>query len=192
MSKLLKILVLIVSCSVLSACTCTTPLVVTEIQRSDKNLTCKDIILEINESEHFKEKANREKGIGFGNALMPVCWLSSYADTSKAVNAANARIAYLGNIYDVLDCGGKSDLPEGMSSAPRSSAAPAHIGRQSGARQRQYPSLKNVVNDDTPMVPGEADDSMVRSNIHKHMDKSAKTYSHSHYHAGPHRHGSDQ
>lgn len=185
LSRLLKLLIFIGMFGALGACTCATPVVVSEIQRSDKKLTCKDVILEINESEHFKDLASKERGIGLGNALMPVCWVSSYVDTSKAINAANARIAYLGNIYDVLDCGGKSDIPNTGMRAPQSN-------RRMAAPSQQYPSLQNSIVPDEPMVPGESDDAMIRKDMHKHVDKHGKTYSHSHYHAGPHRHSGDK
>lgn len=184
MRSLLKKMLFISTLTVLSACTCATPVVVTEIQKSDKKLTCKDIILEINEAEHFKEMAKKEEGIGFGNALMPVCWISSFVDASKAVNSANARIAYLGNIYDVLDCGGRSDEP----AVGPQTMAPVRIPAQ------QYPSLQSQqpVALNEPMEKGEVDDEMVRNNMHSHVDKHGKSYTHSHYHAGPHRHGDDQ
>ncbi len=107
---------------IISACTCTTPIVITEIQKTDKKLSCKDVILEINEAEHYKGLAKAEQGIGAGEALMPVCWYTSFVDANKASKAASRRIEYLGRIYDVMDCGGKSDIPEkssgGLNSPP--------------------------------------------------------------------------
>lgn len=199
----------------LAACTCATPIVVTEIQKSDKKLTCKDIILEINEAEHFKELARQEKGIGFGNMFMPFCWVSSYVDAGKAVDAANARISYLGHIYDVLDCGGKSDRQ--IMEAP-ATIMPNNIRQprqQFPSGGKQYPSLQQMqqqqqpmgmmaapmetnmaaaaqAEEDEPMVKGEVPDAEVRKNMHQHIDKYGKVYTHSHYYAGPHKHGDDQ
>lgn len=196
---------------VLAACTCATPLVVSEIQKSDKKLTCKDVILEINEAEHYKTLAKKERGIGFGNALMPVCWATSYVDAAKASDAANARIAYLGKIYDVLDCGGKSDKMSSADTIPppfmkvRPGSPEQSMGRSYAPLQPQSQAKASDNNEDddentsavaaaSAGVGGEkdVDDQMVRKDAHQHIDKFGKVYTHSHPYAGPHRHAEDK
>lgn len=207
MNRLGKKLSALAILATLVSCTCATPLVVSEIQKSDKKLTCKDIILEINEAEHYKDLAKKERGIGFGNALMPVCWASSYVDAAKSVDAANARVAYLGKIYDVLDCGGKSDrsaagTPPGMMPPPFIQVQPAQqysppqysqpVERQQMPKLPKQDFGEEEVDDDVPAPKGEVDDKAVRKNSHQHIDKLGKVYTHSHPYAGPHRHAEDQ
>ena len=105
--KIKKITVIGCLFFLLSSCTCGVPLRVTAIQRSDKKLACKDIILEINEAEHYRNAAAQEQAIGLGESLMPLCWVSGFVDGEEAIKKANARIEYLGHIYDLMDCGGK-------------------------------------------------------------------------------------
>lgn len=191
----LKILVLSAVPLALFSCTCATPLRVTEIQKTDKKLSCKEVILEINESEHYRDMAKKESGIGFGNALMPVCWVSSYVDTSKAVKAANARIEYLGGIYDVLDCGGKSDVSENSGDIvappvirvqPLPAAAPAPAPKPAASKAVEK-------DDDDVVVKGESDvdEKIAKKNMHQHVDKFGKVYTHSHFYSGPHKHLDD-
>lgn len=91
-----------------SACNCGTPLKIKPIQKNDKNLTCKDVILEINEAEFFRKEGENAKKITPDKYLLPMCWLSGYTSGNEAVDAANQRINYLSQLYDILDCGGKN------------------------------------------------------------------------------------
>lgn len=104
--KTLTTLTLLIGTSILVACDCSTPLEITAIQKSDKKLACKDIILEINEAEHYRGEAAESKKITFGKLFMPTCWVSGYVNGQQAMKTADARIDYLGHIYDLLDCGG--------------------------------------------------------------------------------------
>lgn len=91
---------------VLASCDCNPALEITSIQKSDKKLACKDIILEINEAEYYRAEAAESRKITFGELLMPTCWISGYVNGQQAIRSADARIDYLGHIYDLLDCGG--------------------------------------------------------------------------------------
>lgn len=193
----------------LASCTCGVPLKVTAIQRSDKKLACKDIILEINEAEHYREAGGKAKGIGMGEALMPICWVTGFIDGTEATQSANERIEYLGHIYDLLDCGGKGSSQSNQTPpppivvpvAPQSNAAPAPIIvppiPQPQAEVPQYivpnssmepdystdngkPGYYRLLND--PRDP----------NLHEHRDSRGKLYIHSHSHKGPHRHLEDE
>ena len=169
-----------------SSCTCGVPLRVTSIQRSDKKLACKDVILEINEAEHYRSQAGQEKGIGMGESLMPLCWVSGYVDGDKAIKTANARIDYLGHIYDLMDCGGadrkKMPLPQPIivpvPTAPPPPPRPAPVAApvQNQRGEAYYKLKKNLGPDE----------------MHEHRDKRRKLYIHSHKHNGPHRHLEDE
>ena len=194
LNRLLKILLLVIVSGALVSCTCTNPLIVSEIQKSDKKLTCKDVILEINESEHYRELAKREEGIGIGEALMPICWASSFLSATRAAKAAETRIAYLGHIYDVMDCGGKSD--RGGIAAPLSAPfvevqpmpAPPPV-------QQTLPPPSEVSapqKEETTQLGGCNSNAEIEKNTHRHVDKFGRTYVHCHSNSGPHRHIDDQ
>ncbi len=193
MSRFLKILVLVVASGALLSCTCANPLVVSEIQKTDKKLVCKDVILEINETEHYRDLAKSESGIGFGNFLMPICWVTSYTNASKAVKAAKVRIEYLGHIYDVMDCGGKSDNSERVGAAGVGTAPFIQI--QPMMPQPPQPQQQPVMENQVLPKPTEAGQCVTEDNIkkqtHRHVDKFGKTYTHCHVNSGSHRHWDD-
>lgn len=183
-----KFVILAFASAFLVSCTCGVPLKVTPIQGDDKKLACKDVILEINESEHYRNQAAKEKAIGFNEMFMPMCWVSGYVDGAQAIKAANARIDYLGRIYDLLDCGGKelseSKLPP-PPPPPVTMQAPA-VGFGSGAPFSRPMSIESPDSHYRSV-----DDSDVESKMHEHRDKNGKIYIHSHPHSGPHRHFED-
>lgn len=106
------------------SCLCGPPLRITPIQRGDKKLNCKDVILEINETEHHRDMAYQERGVSMGETLMPVCWVSGFMSGEKAIAAAEQRIEYLSNIYNLLNCGGDADYAPAQQSVQVQPAAP--------------------------------------------------------------------
>jgi hypothetical protein len=104
--KIATVAAVLVLAGLVTSCNCSSPLEIASIQKGDKKLACKDIILEINEAEHYRGEAQDSKRIGLGNMLMPTCWISGYINGEQAIKSADARIDYLGHIYDLLDCGG--------------------------------------------------------------------------------------
>jgi hypothetical protein len=170
----------------LSSCTCGTPMKVSSIQKSDKKLTCKDIILEINEAEHFREEGLKEKSISAGEALMPTCWLSGYLDGNKAAKQANSRIEYLGQIYELMDCGGAGDKAASQQTQPIAiPVAPA----SPAITPQPLIQPKNTENTDAHY---KEKNNLGQNQMHEHMDKNGRVYIHSHPHDGPHRHLEDE
>ncbi len=147
----------------LAACNCGTPIKIKSIQQDDKSLTCKDVILEINESEFFRKEAAIAQRITLEEAFTPTCWLSTYMSGSEAARAANERIQYLSQLYDILDCGGRSSAP---TNAPNTATAAP-----------QYAP-----------VPSNAQSAPVDPWMHVHVDSAGNRYMHSHEHSGPHSH----
>lgn len=171
--KIVKNLLIVIFSSILiNSCTCANPLQVTPIQRSDKNLDCGQIILEIAEAEQYRNYAIKQKGISMGEALMPVCWAAGYMDGGKAADRANERIEYLGRLYDTRGCvnegrpffqkrveqnnfdddGESSDY---QNSRPNQSYAPnyqnyspqqGHQNNQNFSRQPNYSNRQNNMN----------------------------------------------
>jgi len=83
------------------------------MQRKDKRLSCKEILLEMNEAEFYRQMAYKNKGPKIKNVLMPLGYISTYMDSEEAIDAANARVSYLDRIYEIMNCtekeGGTSD-----------------------------------------------------------------------------------
>ena len=77
---------------------------VAAMQKKDKFLSCKEILLEINEAEFYRRTAEKNKNPGVSNILMPLGYISTYVNAEEAIKAANARAEYLNRIYEILDC----------------------------------------------------------------------------------------
>lgn len=92
-------------CVFLAGCSCNPPLRITPIQRADKRLTCKSLVLEINEAEHYRMHALGAIKDNAAKLYAPYCVVNGLMVGSDAVKAADRRIQYLGHIYDLLNCG---------------------------------------------------------------------------------------
>lgn len=81
---------------------------VKSLQRKDKLLTCKEILLEMNEAEFYRSMAEKNKGPRLSNMLMPLGYISTYMNAEEAIGAAAARVDYLDRIYQIMECDAKS------------------------------------------------------------------------------------
>ena len=187
--SLKKTTVLLGAAFILSSCTCGVPLKVTPIQRSDKKLTCKEVILEINEAEHYREHGGKAKGIELGEALMPICWATGYIDGNKAANQANERIKYLSHIYDLLDCANEE---ENQQKGDLVKVTPIVVPAAPAAAPAATPAPTPVKEDFNGSWHYRERGSFGKTILHEHRDSRGKLYIHSHPHDGPHRHIEDE
>lgn len=74
------------------------------MQEKDKTLSCKDILLEMNEAEFYKKKADKNMGPKLKYVFMPLGYISTYMNAEDAIDSADDRIAYLDKVYDIMDC----------------------------------------------------------------------------------------
>lgn len=88
----------------LTACACPSSYVVKPIQKSDKQLSCKEVVLEINEVEHQRRQAESDKTFEMRDAFQPVCYPSTIISAKEAMRAAQERLDYLNEIYALSDC----------------------------------------------------------------------------------------
>jgi hypothetical protein len=96
--------------SILAGCAAEDPATkVKPMQKKDKRLSCKEILLEMNEAEFYRQMAYKNKGPKIKNVLMPLGYISTYMDSGEAIDAANARVNYLDRIYEIMNCGAKED-----------------------------------------------------------------------------------
>lgn len=74
------------------------------LKRGDKNLSCKEILLELNEAEFYRKQANEKKQLGIKSIVMPLGYIDTYMSAEEAVEAANSRVSYLNRIFEIKRC----------------------------------------------------------------------------------------
>ncbi len=87
---------------------CATPHVVQTKKISDVNLSCQQILSEIEEAERFESEARAErKATGKNVAAALLFWpalIGTYSNTEEAINAAKERRTNLTNLYGQKKC----------------------------------------------------------------------------------------
>ncbi len=107
---------------------------VKSLQKSDKNLSCREILLEMNEAEFYDKMAHKNRGVKLKNVLMPLGYISTYMDSEEAINDAKARVEYLDKIYEIMHCEEKE--------------------KQEGKLPIYQPHSKNEVGEKYSVLPG--------------------------------------
>lgn len=98
---------------------------VKSMQRKDKTLSCSEVLLEMNEADFYRKTALKNRGPKLKNILMPLGYISTYMNSEEAVNAADARVAYLDQIYEILRCSEKESI---SASAPIDARISSSVG----------------------------------------------------------------
>lgn len=107
-----KILITTALCFSLVACAGKDSEKVAAMQKKDKNLTCREVLLEQNEAEFYKSTAQKNKSPDVKSVLMPLGYISTYMNAEEAVGAANARVDYLARIYEIMGCDQKIQMAD--------------------------------------------------------------------------------
>ena len=107
-----NILITTALCFTLMACAGKDSEKVAAMQKKDKNLTCREVLLEQNEAEFYKTTAQRNKNPDVKSVLMPLGYISTYMNADEAVGAANARVDYLARIYEIMGCDNKLQMAD--------------------------------------------------------------------------------
>lgn len=110
MSIIKQTLVLTALITMATACAGKESEKVAAMQKKDKNLTCREVLLEQNEAEFYRSTAEKNKQPGVKAVLMPLGYISTYMSAEDAVSAANARTDYLSRIYEIMDCDNKLQM----------------------------------------------------------------------------------
>lgn len=138
-----KLCVLVGVACLATACSGTKSTKVAAVQKNDKRLTCNEILLEINEAEFWRDKAENNRGMSFRNLVSPFGYGSTYISASDAIEASDTRVSYLKRIYDIKRC----DDPTQQTSAPE--AAPSSPAPYAAA----YPTAPAPVYQAQPYAP---------------------------------------
>lgn len=87
---------------------CASPVVVESKKVSDNNLTCGEIVAQIEEAESFEKKARDDRKVtGTNVAAAVLFWpalLGTYSNTEEAINAAKERKQHLTKLYEKKKC----------------------------------------------------------------------------------------
>lgn len=104
----MKKLALVVGMFALLLQGCATPHVVQPKKVSDVNLSCTQILAEIEEADRFEAEARAERGVtGKNVAVALLFWpalIGTYSNTEEAINAAKERRVNLTNLYEQKNC----------------------------------------------------------------------------------------
>ena len=109
----------------------------TVMSPKDKKLSCKELLLEMNEAEFFHKAAQEDQNIGFGGFISPFKSVHTYRTATKTMENTQARVEYLNQIYNVLSCNGRSGVKNASVESPRETMMEDRIV------QRDYPEKVN-------------------------------------------------
>jgi len=120
----LHCLFFIVLALTLSSCSCgsnTYSADIKPIQKTDKELSCKDIVMEINEAEFYKKAAEDRKKGRLEDFIFPYCYPAGYLNANKTEAQSESRLEYLNQIYELNDCATKAKFESKKMSPPPTS-----------------------------------------------------------------------
>ncbi len=75
------------------------------MKKTDRDFSCSDIMLEINDAEFYKKQAQEKKSIGVKSIVMPLGYIDTYMDADEAIIAAQSRKEYLTRVFEIKGCG---------------------------------------------------------------------------------------
>ena len=104
-------LILIVSAVALSTVGCVTSPKVDKIKLGDNELSCKELVAQMEEADSFKKTGEGNKTVNKDNVIAGVFFfpalVSTYLDANDAIKAAEDRKANLMQMYNEKKCTGK-------------------------------------------------------------------------------------
>ncbi|MCD6035120.1 MAG: hypothetical protein K0R63_861 [Rickettsiales bacterium] len=88
-----------------ASCSCPYVYELDSFQPNDKDKSCNEIVMEINEAEYYRKKAENNKGSQLGYYLNPFCYPSGFLSSDRSIRSAEERLDYLNQIYEMRGCG---------------------------------------------------------------------------------------
>ena len=77
---------------------------VVPVQSKDKQLTCREIVLEMNEAEQYKLSAEKNKNPDVRSFLAPLGYVYTLTSANDAIDSSEKRINYLREVYQISGC----------------------------------------------------------------------------------------
>lgn len=70
----------------------------------DKNMSCEQLMLEINDAEYIRQTALENRGLNARNILWPFGYPATYKSADDALTSAERRLGYLQKVYAIKKC----------------------------------------------------------------------------------------
>lgn len=97
-------IVALLSIFVIAACSGVRSASVVPVQAKDKQLTCRELLLEVNEAEQYKIAAEKNKDPGLRSFFAPLGYMYTQTSADEAITASQERIRYLQEVYQLSGC----------------------------------------------------------------------------------------
>jgi len=101
-----KCIFLVVAGGLIASCSGVRSTAVVPVQSKDKQLSCREIMLEINEAEEYKKTAENNKNPDLRSFIAPLGYAYTVSSADDAIDASNKRITYLQDVYRISGCSG--------------------------------------------------------------------------------------
>jgi hypothetical protein len=88
----------------LTSCSGTRSASVIPVQSKDKQLSCREVLLEMNEAEEYKKSAEKNKNPDVRSFLAPLGYAYTVTSANEAITASDERIKYLKDVYQISGC----------------------------------------------------------------------------------------
>lgn len=75
-----------------------------QVTTIDKNMSCEELQLEINDAEYIRRTALENRGLSARNILWPFGYPATYMSADEALSSAERRLDYLQKVYVIKDC----------------------------------------------------------------------------------------
>ena len=99
-----KFLVCAFTLPLLVSCSGVRSSAVVPVQSKDKQLSCKEMMLEMNEAEEYKKAAENNKNPDVRSFIAPLGYMYTITSANEAIDASEKRITYLKDIYRISGC----------------------------------------------------------------------------------------
>lgn len=111
-SRMITVVLLCLAPLAIVGCKGTESMKAPGLSAADKQMDCEEIAFAIQDAEYFKRKAQKNRGLRWGNVLWPFAYPATYMSSSEAIESAEDRIGYLKDVAEIKRC--NAPLYEGM------------------------------------------------------------------------------
>jgi hypothetical protein len=74
------------------------------VTTTDKNLSCEQLQLEMNDAMYIRRTAETNRGVNARNILWPFGYPATYMSSEEAIESADRRLAYLQSVFVAKNC----------------------------------------------------------------------------------------
>lgn len=78
--------------------------VASQVTNIDKDLSCEELQLELNDAQYIRQTAEKNRGLSARNILWPFGYPATYLSADEALESADRRIEYLSKVYSIKNC----------------------------------------------------------------------------------------